>query len=268
MPLSTTTITDEGDINEGEGCYKTPEGYSVKAYKLGLCPSGVNPLSSSGFDPSNCSIIWENPNGEEENLVNESGGPATFTLTESDSERPPNGVYGSAFIVIDPTIKLKATIEVGGEAHATEPRYEFVRKDRDKNIQYSFSSKTEPSQFVDIRTGYLQDESGVKSCFLQDMVVDGKNIDAAFLDTDGETVVSIINTLTNFNSNEESCPASFIVGVQELTAPVTITDRTTSANISFLTTDNGAWVESYNRDGNAEVLWDVGPFSLEFTVSE
>ena len=190
LPLS-TAVTDEGDINEGEGCFKTPEGYSVKAYKLGLCPSGVNPLSNLRFDPSNCSVIWENPNGEEENLVSESGGPASFILTESDSERPPNGVYGSAFIVIDSTIKLKATIEVGGESHATEPRYEFARTDREKNIQYSFSSKTEPSQFVDIRTGYLQDESGVKSCFIQDMVVDGKDIDAAFLDTDGETVVSI-----------------------------------------------------------------------------
>ena len=134
-------VTGEGDINTGEGCYKTPEGYSVKAYKLGLCPSGVNPLSSTRFDPSNCSVIWENPNGEEENLVNESGGPATFTLTESDSERPPNGVYGSAFIVIDPTIKLKATIDIGGESHATEARYEFVPgKDREKNIQYSLSS--------------------------------------------------------------------------------------------------------------------------------
>ena len=269
LPLSTTTITDEGDINEGEGCYKTPEGYSVKAYKLGLCPSGVNPLSSSGFDPSNCSIIWENPNGEEENLVNESGGPATFTLTESDSERPPNGVYGSAFIVIDPTIKLKATIEVGGEAHATDPRYEFVPgKDREKNIQYSLSSKTESSEFVDIRTGYLQDEEGVKSCFIQGMVVDGKDIDAAFLDTDGETVVSLQNFVTNFNSNEQACLASFIVGVQDLAAPVTITDRTTSANISFLTTNNGAWAESYNRDGIPQVMWDVGPFSIDFTVSE
>ena len=262
-------ITGEGDIGSGEGCYKTPEGYSVKAYKLGLCPSGVNPLSSTRFDPSNCSIIWENPNGEEENLVNESGGPATFTLTESDSERPPNGVYGSAFIVIDPTIKLKATIEVGGEAHATAARYEFVPgRNREKNIQYSLSSKTESSEFVDIRTGYLQDEEGVKSCFLQDMVVDGKDIDAAFLDADGETVVRLENFVTNFNSNEQACVADFIVGVQDLATPVTITDRTTSANISFLTTNNGAWAESYVRDGIPQVMWDVGPFSIEFTVSE
>ena len=49
LPLSTTTITDEGDINEGEGCYKTPEGYSVKAYKLGLC-LWRDPLSNLRFD--------------------------------------------------------------------------------------------------------------------------------------------------------------------------------------------------------------------------
>ena len=88
------------------------------------------------------------------------------------------------------------------------------------------------------------------------------NIDAAFLGSDGQTVVSPILVPTNFNTMETSCPSSFIVGVQQLSSPVTITDRTVSANISFLITNNGAWVESYERAGNPEVLWDVGPFSM------
>ena len=167
-------ITDEGDINDGEGCYKTPEGYSVKAYKLGLCPSGVNPLSSTRFDPSNCSIIWENPNGEEENLVNESGGPTTFTLTESDSERPPNGVYGSAFIVIDPTIKLKANIQVE-ETHSTAARYNSFKSRRKYTIFILINR--DPSEFVDIRTVYLN-HLRKKGCYVDGLVVDGKTIDA------------------------------------------------------------------------------------------
>ena len=270
LPLATSLVDGEHDINEGNGCYKTPEGYSVKAYKLGLCPTGVNPLSSTSFDPSSCSIIWENINGEEENLVSTSGDGASFTLTESDAERPPNGVYSSAFIVIDPTIKLKANIEVGGVTHSTEARYEFVAPgagNREENIQYSFSSTQNPSEFVDIRTGYLESERG-KGCFIQGLRVDGMEIDAAFLGSDGQTVVSPILVPTNFNSMETTCPSSFIVGVQQLSSPVTITDRTVSANISFLITNNGAWAESYMRAGNPEVLWDVGPFSINFTVSE
>ena len=267
--LSLTSVVDsESDINSGDGCYKTPQGYSVKAYKLGLCPTGVNPLSSTSFDPSNCSIIWENSNGEEENLVSTSGGPASFTLTESDSAKPPNGVYSSAFIVIDPTIKLKANIQVGGETHSTAARYEFIQGAREENIQYSFSSTSDPSEFVDIRTGYLESLTGRKGCYVDGLVVDGKTIDAAFIDSDGETVVSPQRFTTNFGTFETSCPSSFIVGVQELSSPVTITDRSNSANISFLTTNNGAWVESYMRDGTAEVVWDVGPFVIDFTVSE
>ena len=89
----------------------------------------------------------------------------------------------------------------------------------------------------------------------------------AFLDSDEQTVVPL-NSLAIDGSagTNPSCEASFIVGVQELSTPISITDSTETADISFLTTHNGVWVESYTIGGEDLVQFDVGPFSLDMTV--
>ena len=268
-------ITSENQINGGDGCYMTPDGYTVKAYKLGLCPTGVNPLSSTTFDHSSCSIIWENSNGEEANLVDDNGNPATFTLNETNATKPPNGTYTSAFIVIDPTVKLKATLQLDNESWVTTTDYESSQTTEvATSLQWSLGSKTQASaDFSEIRTGKLEiTESPFVACHDTDIIVDGKTIDAAFLNSDQQTVSSLTGITTTEGSQDATClSAAFIVGVQELATPITITDSTESANISFLTTHNGAWLESYDYGSQGtpdiKILWDIGPFSLDMTVN-
>ena len=265
----------DNEINGGKGCHKTPEAYVVEAYKLGLCPVGSNPLSSSGFDPSACSIIWQNSSGEEANLVSSNGNAESFILDESNASKPPNGDYGFAFVVIGSTIKLKASVVVGSQTWLTSSDVLGVNTNPNINAQYSKGKLTGSAELVEIRTGYVQDGDGNEACYTDGLVVDGKTIHAAFLDSDEKSIVtldaiqavSITDGIsTNRGHNLASCPASFIVGVQELSTPITITDNTETANISFLTTNNGVWLESVNDNGTSKVYFDVGPFSLEMTV--
>ena len=107
LPLG-ADITSEGQINEGAGCYIFRRIYR-KSLQTRPLPNWCQSSFINYFDPSSCSIIWENSTGEEANLVDENGNPATFTLDETNATKPPNGTYTSAFIVIDPTVKLKAT---------------------------------------------------------------------------------------------------------------------------------------------------------------
>ena len=265
VPLP-ATVTGAGQINEGDGCYKTPESYIVKAYKLGLCPVGSNPLSSTTFDPSACSVIWENASGEEANLVSSSGTAESFTLDATNATKPPNGDYGFAFVVIDPTIKLKASLVLDGETWVTTTDYESTDVNPLTNTQYSWGTNSGTAVVAEVRTGYLETLEG-DACYTDRIVVDGKAIHAAFLDSDEQTVVNLQRLSANDGgTTNSSCEAGFIVGVQELNTPITITDETESADISFLTTHNGAWVESYEIDGAPRVQFDVGPFSLEMTV--
>ena len=260
------TITGQHQINNGRGCYKTPDSYIVKAFKLGLCPVGSNPLSANTFDPSSCSIIWQNPAGEEAELVSSSGAPESFTLDASNANKPPNGDYGFAFVVIDPTIKLTATLALSGETWVTTTNYESTVTRPLNNTQYSWGANTGSAVLAEIRTGYLETAGG-DVCYTDGIEVDGKTIHAAFLDSDEQTVVPLLSlAISGSVGINPSCEASFIVGVQELSTPITITDSTGSADISFLTSHNGVWVESYTIDGEHLVQFDVGPFSLDMTV--
>ena len=260
------TVTGEEQINEGDGCYKSPESYIVKAYKLGLCPVGSNPLSSTTFDPSACSVIWENSSGEEANLVSSSGAAESFTLDATNATKPSNGDYGFAFVVIDPTIKLKASLVLDGETWVTTTDYESTDVNPLTNTQYSWGTNSGTAEVAEVRTGYLETLEG-DACYTDGIEVDGRTIHAAFVDSDEQTVVNLQRLSANDGgTTNSSCEASFIVGVQELNTPITITDETESADISFLTTNNGAWVESYEIDGAPRVQFDVGPFSLEMTV--
>ena len=263
-----STITGRHQINSGDGCYKSPESYIVKAYKLGLCPVGSNPLSSTSFDPSACSIVWQNSFGEEANLVNSSGSAESFTLDSTNASKPPNGDYGFAFVVIDPTIKLKASLLLDGETWVTSTDYESTQSNPLSNTQYSWGKNTGSASLAEIRTGYLETTEG-EVCYTDGIVVDNKTIHAAFLGTDEQTVVSKEDMLIDGSggSTNASCEASFIVGVQELSTPISITDETDTVDISFLTTNNGAWVESYVHGGVPKVQFDVGPFSLDMTVN-
>ena len=261
-----TTITGENQINGGDGCYKTPDSYIVKAYKLGLCPVGSNPLSSTTFDPSACSVIWEDSSGEEANLVDSDGNAESFTLDSTNATKPPNGDYGFAFVVIDPTIKLKASIVLDGETWVTTTDYESTDVNPLNNTQYSWGANSGSAELAEIRTGYLETSAG-NACYTDGIVVDNKTIHAAFVDSDENTVVSIQQLSANDGgTTNSSCEASFIVGVQELNTPITITDETSTADLSFLTTNNGAWLETYEFNGTPRVQFDVGPFSLEMSV--
>ena len=75
-------------------------------------------------------LIWENASGEEANLVSSSGAAESFTLDATNATKPSNRDYGFAFVVIDPTIKLKASLVLDGETWVTTTDYESTDVNR------------------------------------------------------------------------------------------------------------------------------------------
>ena len=112
-------ISDGGRVNGGRGCTMSPTSYKVKAFELGLCTEANNPFSTTGLDTSGCFAVWSDPNGYEANLVSADGSAAVETLDSSNAIRPPAGTYKYAYVIIDDTIKLRATLELAGETWKT-----------------------------------------------------------------------------------------------------------------------------------------------------
>ncbi len=263
LPASIKTGRGDGQINSGNGCYFTPDSYIVKAYKLGLCEN-TQPLTSAGFDPSKCAVVWESDSGYSADLVNNGTG-STFALNAGEIQRPPNGIYRYAFIMIDPTVQLKATLELDAETWVTDSSTYVTAS----GIQYNLGTNSGNSQLIDSRTGYLSPDNGTtKVCFVESLDVEGLSITAAFIDSDQSSVVNSVTSTDSIGDSQTACPASYIVGVQPLTDPVSISDSTTNIDLSFLITDNGAWAENFADGAGNQVVWfDIGPFSIKLTAN-
>ena len=67
--------------------------------------------------------------------------------------------------------------------------------------------------------------------------------------------------------------STYLAGVQTFTSPVVIKETSSSFDLSFDTSDTGAWVESYSyssftpSDGVVNrPFFDIGPFIIRMTV--
>ena len=278
-------ISDRTRINEGYGCTMSPSSYKVKAFELGICTADNNPFSTAGLDTSGCFAVWSDANGYEANMVAADGSPAVETLDSSNAVRPPIGTYKHAYIIIDDTIKLRATLELAGETWKTsnkEDQREYYPPDEEEGMIASLGKvSTEDADEVETRLGYFNDnESGsVDRCYLQDYVVDSNiTLNALLLKSDKKTIATEATSTNNFgNDGKFLCSGSkYIAGVETFTTPIVITENTTSATLTFDTTDVGVWVEGYyysditsdrGPGGDGRPYFDMGPFIIRFSVN-
>jgi len=280
--LSLPTIISNGTrINGGNGCTISPSIFKVTAVELGICTEGNNPFSTSGLDTSGCFILWSDDNGYEANLVSADGNPSTITLDSSNINEPPIGSYKYAYIIIDDTVKLKATLELTGETWKTSNdsnHFEYRTTATDEG-PYASIGKVSTSEADEVPTRLGIFENG---CSVENLSVADTTISGLFLKSDKSTVATIGQSRNNFGDdlNYYCSGAKYLAGVQTLNNPVVITENTTSGTLSFDTTDTGVWVESYTYgsvttdrgagDGgetSGRPYFDMGPFIVRFTVN-
>ena len=282
--LSLPTIISNGArINGGNGCTISPSIFKVTAVELGICTEGNNPFSTSGLDTSGCFILWSDDNGYEANLVSADGKPSTITLDSSNVNEPPLGSYKYAYIIIDDTVKLKATLELTGETWKTSNdsnHFEYRTTATDEG-PYASIGKVSTSEADEVPTRLGIFENG---CSVENLSVADTTISGLFLKSDKSTVATIDGSRNNFGDdlNYYCSGAKYLAGVQTLNNPVVITENTTSGTLSFDTTDTGVWVESYtygsvttdrgagDGDGgetSGRPYFDMGPFIVRFTVN-
>lgn len=262
---------------EEQGCTISPSTFKVTAHELGICTEGNNPYSASGLDTSGCFTLWSSDAGEEFNLVDANGNPEIFALDETTVNEPPLGTYKYAYIIIDDTIRLKATLTLSGEtwktsSEANHVEYRLTEKDSSPHASIGKSSTSSADEFP-TRVGIF-----ATGCKTEDISVGGAVISGLLLQSNKTDVATLAQNKNNFNDElRYYCSgAKYIAGVQTLSTPITVTENTTSATLSFDTTDTGVWVGAYNYPsvssdratdtGYGRIYFDVGPFIVRFTV--
>ena len=286
--LTLPSIISDGarDLNPTEqGCTITPSVFKVTAHELGICTEGNNPFSITGLDTSGCFTLWSSDSGEQFNLVDEDGSPEVFALNEDTVNEPPIGTYKYAYIIIDDTIKIKASIALDGETWKTSAEanhLEYRTSATDEGPQASIGKvSSSAADEVPTRVGYFS-----QGCYVEDFSVGGTTISGIILKSNKTDIATIDYSRNNFDDSDRDvegdlsrayCSGSkYIGGVQTLSTPITITENTTSGTLSFDTTDTGVWIEAYSYSavttdrgtgGNHRLYFDIGPFILRFTVS-
>ena len=234
-------ISDGGRVNGGRGCTMSPSSYKVKAFDLGLCTEANNPFSTTGLDTSGCFAVWSDPNGYEANLVSADGSAAVETLDSSNAVRPPAGTYKYAYIIIDDTIKLRATLELASETWKTsnkEDQREYYPPDEEEGMIASLGKvSTEDADETETRLGYFNvtGNDADDKCYLQDYVVDSDiTLNALMLKSDKKTIATDATSTSNFGYDNHLCSGSkYIAGVETFTTPIVVTENTTSATLTL-----------------------------------
>ena len=216
--LSLPTIISNGTrINGGNGCTISPSIFKVTAVELGICTEGNNPFSTSGLDTSGCFILWSDDNGYEANLVSADGSPSTIALDSSNVNEPPIGSYKYAYIIIDDTVKLKATLELTGETWKTSNdsnHFEYRTTATDEGPYASIGKvSTSEADEVPTRLGIFQN-----GCSIENLSVADTTISGLFLKSDKSTVATIDGSRNNFGDdlNYYCSGAKYLAGVQTL----------------------------------------------------
>ena len=251
---STFSLTNITAFRDGGGfCEGTPSVYGIKVFKMGFCTS--NPFTTAGVavDYSSCTISFEDSAGYDTSFA----AGSTVALPAGSSSMPAVGSYSYAVIELDKTFDIAAEIAFD-----------------DGTTYYSTSSWT--------TAGSPGQTTGSAETFAAEMASFDPNTSCQ---ATSDPVVQSAATLKGYliNSSSEliaddtgvtNCSGvSKIVGVAALNTPVTITSATTGLTADFTVTDNGSSVFCSNTGGGAvagcrNIMFDSGPFRVEFTVIE
>lgn len=239
-------------ISSDQGsCRTTPSKYLINIFEMGLCTS--HPFTSDGtktdlvtMDKSTCQTTFlasDQTNGFAVDVAAAIGGGASL---EGTNTRADNGTYGFPYIILGKAFTVNVSI-TGSDGNTYVGR-------SDGNVYTSG-----PTDLVDNLTNFGGGEcvSGYAGAIIPIGTID------AFLTNAGlerSHHTEFTNPVCDKNGK--------LVGVINLTTPVTITANTTKMQFNFILTDYGINMEDSNDAGNWPNTFGSAPFSGTFVFEE
>jgi hypothetical protein len=233
---SGTMMTADG------GCRATPSKYEMTIYEMGVCTN--DPFANGTnvtMNKTSCSIVFINPNGFTNDYAASIGSNVEMKGT---STKPKNGIYKYPYVVLSTRFVIEGKFTNGSTTYYS-------------NGQAVTTSAGSASELTDDLLNF--GDSTCRSGYLN-ATVDVGTI-SAFLTNDGLTRADEADY-----TNPDCTGVTRIVGMMNLNAPFTISDKTVSFQYSFVLTDFG--IQFFDDSGSDSVpdAFGSGPFSGKFTV--
>jgi len=233
---SGTMMTADG------GCRATPSKYEMIIYEMGVCTN--DPFANGTnvtMDKTSCNLVFVNPTGFTNDYAATIGSNVEMIGT---STRPKNGTYKYPYIVLSTRMVVQGSFTNGSTTYYS-------------NGEAITTSAGSASELTDDLLNF--GSSKCYSGYLDATVTNGTI--SAFLTNDGLTRADE----TDY-TNPDCTGVTRIVGMMNLSAPFTISDKTVSFQYSFVLTDYGIQFFDDSSSDSVPDAFGSGPFSGKFTI--
>ena len=254
----------------GHYCAAEPDYYGMTFYELGLCTSTPTaPTTSSNLITTNCSTVMTSTAGSLVEIANGVTGSLGGTQT-----RPANGTYTHGYIRLSNAFLVEASKEFWSDdmtitnlsgdytAGSDLGKYCATRavtynNDGSSGTASTICDSTAPTagrltaRLVDLSGGNQLDCMYTSTACGGALTVTGGTLNAYLLDSN--------NYLASSSSE-----VTGLIGVQEFTSPVIVTEDSASMDAQIIVTK--AMTVSPNNT-NTGVAFDSGPFSVILTIN-
>jgi len=252
-------------------CTITPSYYAVTVYEMGLCTSAAPltaPTALVAFDASMCQKVFESPSGSEVSVSVGATSPLVGTMT-----RPASGTYQYGYMKIKNEFSIKASVDLGASPPnllngTTSERYcatkDGVTIDNSTSFNPDSAVCAASAPTAGTITAKVNDLNGASAG--NTFEVTGNNR----ISVTGGTLAAHLLTSTDKLAQSTSTVTG-LLGVQEFTTPVVVTDDSVGFNTAFDVSNGSTFSNGgYSTDGSSyagsDMTFDSGPFSVIITV--
>jgi len=254
----------------GHYCAAEPDYYGMTFYEMGLCTSAPTaPTTSSTLITTNCSTVMTSTTGSLVEIANGVTGSLGGTQT-----RPANGTYTHGYIRLSNDFLVEASKEFwSGDITIS-------------NLSGDYTAGSDVGKYCATRAVTYNNDgsSGTASTICDSSAPTAGRLTARLVDLSGSSGSGCMYTSTAcggamtvtggtlnaylLDSNNylasSSSGVTGLIGVQEFTSPIVVTEDSASMDAQIIVT-KGMTVS--NNGSNTGVAFDSGPFSVILTIN-
>jgi len=251
-------------------CAAEPDCYGMTFYELGLCTSTPTaPTTSSNLITTNCSTVMTSTAGSLVEIANGVTGSLGGTQT-----RPANGTYTHGYIRLSNAFLIEASKEFWSDDMTIN------------NLSGDYTDNSDVGKYCATRAVTYNNDgsSGTASTICDSTAPTAGRLTARLVDLSGGDRSGCMSTSTAcggaitvtggtlnaylLDSNNylasSSSEVTGLIGVQEFTSPVIVTEDSASMDAQIIVTKS---MTVSNNGSNTGVAFDSGPFSVVLTIN-
>ena len=251
-------------------CAAEPDYYGMTFYEMGLCTAAPTaPTTSSNLVTTNCSTVMTSTAGSLVEIANGVTGSLGGIQT-----RPANGTYTHGYIRLSNDFLVEASKELWSDDMTIT------------NLSGDYTAGSDVGKYCATRavTFNNDDSSGTASTICDSTAPTAGRLTARLVDLSGGDRSGCMSTSTAcggaitvtggtlnaylLDSNNylasSSSEVTGLIGVQEFTSPVIVTEDSASMDAQIIVTKS---MTVSNNGSNTGVAFDSGPFSVVLTIN-